>query len=179
MLISSFFTVVAVLIVAFFCYGLLLVFFEYIYFPPVVTRVSTESLVKYSIGFFSSVAGVHWHHRRVYASQWKYCADLYNEIIKIVVDNYKNEKIKNRLILALCIDLIDLDMWAHKSFSEMFKNEIFESIDWLTKTNPKECLTLFNEVDFEKIKFNIISEGIYEDQAKEVLLAHLSQILDS
>lgn len=54
--------------------------------------------------------------------KWEYLANLYNTLIS--KDPYDDKEIYNYLKAALVLDLIEMEMWSHKSFYEIFRDVI-------------------------------------------------------
>ena len=59
-----------------------------------------------------------------YHTKWSYCSALYNEIAKQSCD-----KVRRNLISNFAIDLLFLDMWAHRSFYGSFRTSVEDAIE--------------------------------------------------
>lgn len=78
---------------------------------------------------------IYWNLRTKFAGQWMYCADLYNKISYESIDT-KNprEILYQRCTLAL--DLVQVDLYSHKSFSKTFNVALEKSIYYVYKNYP-------------------------------------------
>lgn len=86
-----------------------------------------NNLNKIIIGFFGSTSLVYWQTAKMYQKKWLYCSELYNKII--CLDPNEKEGVYRVLSNALAIDLVILDLWAHRSFKELFRDELKLAID--------------------------------------------------
>lgn len=68
------------------------------------------------------IFGVYALERKSLTDKWIYLASLYNEVQK-----QKDVIISDRLMTALAVDLVDMEMWSHKSFSEIFFTSIMNA----------------------------------------------------
>lgn len=92
---------------------------------------------------YQYLANQHWN-------QWKYCADLFNNLPDPSSKMFRNKK------LCLMMDLVVLDLWANKSFMEFFRYNL------LTLTQDRKLS--------EKVVLKLLEEA----QTKE--LANLSEV---
>lgn len=95
-----------------------------------------------------------------YHSKWSYCSSLYNEIIK-----QNCEKVQRNLISNFAIDLLCLDMWAHRSFYSSFRNSVEEAIEHKYQDCQSCQITKLNSGNFSE---NEIAE-ILEDYQSELV----------
>ncbi len=90
-----------------------------------------------------------------YYQKWSYLANLYNERIKSIPEEYCREEntfsYRKMLEISLAIDVIQMEMWSHDSFAEFTRNELFEAIRAREPTLKNkvnlELLTFTNELD--------------------------------
>ena len=83
--------------------------------------VNSLDLKEVFIAVTSSISLSYWNMSNLFGKKWTYCSQLYNQI------TIKDEK-KDRLRNALAIDLLTVDLWAHRSFSSFFYCEIEKGI---------------------------------------------------
>lgn len=73
--------------------------------------------------YLGAVSITFWNMSGTLQKKWIYSSNLYNDILKA------NKKKRPLLINALAIDLLILDLWAHRSFAELFADELEENIE--------------------------------------------------
>lgn len=79
---------------------------------------------------------VYWNLRNQFAGQWLYCANLYNKI------SFDNIDIKNPTELlyqrcTLALDLIQVDLYSHQSFSKTFNTALEKAIYYVYENEPE------------------------------------------
>lgn len=108
------------------------------------------------ITFFSATSIIYWQTTAIFQKKWLYCNELYNTILSLnEQDHYKRNILSN----ALSIDLLTLDLWAHRSFQDFFRDELNIAIKNIySNSNPmlntvieKVNKGYFNENDILKI----------------------------
>lgn len=108
-------------------------------------KYSLEDLLNYvlkhpkkSVSFIlPTYSIVYWNFNQKFAGQWRYCADLYNKISFENIDKLSpRELLYQRSTLAL--DLLQLDLYAHKSFKKTFNDVLYMSIIYVYKYKPNK-----------------------------------------
>lgn len=84
-----------------------------------ISKVAFKSWVKLGMVLSGSITLAYWNMSSMFNKKWSYCADLYNQILK-TTDYNDRAFLRN----SLAIDLLTLDLWAHRSFSTLFKDEL-------------------------------------------------------
>ncbi len=93
------------------------------FFKENVFKIETAYII------ITSISLVFWNMNNVFHRKWKYCADLYNQYLFEESRVNKNEKEKLDIIVnSLAIDLFHMDLWAHRSFAELFYDELKSAI---------------------------------------------------
>ena len=92
---------------------------------------------------------IYWNLWKDFHSKWEYACSLYNSVISST-----DEKIQKSLRIALAIDLLTLDLWAHRSFAEFF---------WIVLTNA------LKELGHESELLRLSRGEMTEDQAMKYL----------
>ncbi len=114
-------------------------------------------------GFFTAISIVYWQASKIYHQKWRYCSDLYNKIISI--NPYEQEKYRI-LSNALAIDLVLLDLWSHRSFKELFRDELETAIKHYKCNSPHPSLS-------DKVNKRQLSEK----EALEILQANQDRLM--
>ncbi len=65
-----------------------------------------------------------------YHSKWEYCSHLFNDTLKSL-----NESEAHLLEASLAIDVLILDLWAHRSFRDLFYQALENAIKFKYKEN--------------------------------------------
>ncbi len=110
---------------------------------------------------------VYWNSSSLFNRKWTYCCDLYNEMLKLERGSQSNELRYKKLKNALAMDLIVLDMWAHRSFKELFRDELEIAIESTSISELKK-----NEAI---IKANL--HKLTESEALEILQKYQHHLL--
>lgn len=84
---------------------------------------------------FAPVIGVYGYLKRDYADKWRYCSDLAYK-----VEQLHTSEDKRKAQLSLVVDLMNLDLWAKRSFCRFFYKEIRNLIQ--SSARPAEWKTL-------------------------------------
>lgn len=116
-------------------------------------------------GLIGAISLVYWQTAKMFQKKWLYCSELYNKIISI--NPKESEKIYRILSNALTIDLVILDLWAHRSFQELFRDELISALKENHQTSEYES----NLIKINNGKFS-------EKDALEVLQKHQYNLLD-
>ncbi len=96
-------------------------------FVDKISKMKPDDLISIWMGtiitFGSICGGVFWKEKTSIHSKWQYLAGLYNEVIKTphTIDE-KDYRKREILEIALSIDILKMDMWAHESFGVVFKD---------------------------------------------------------
>lgn len=93
--------------------------------------VNQHSFKIYLMPLLGIMSVVYWNLWKDYHSKWTYCCNVFNQILTL--ENEKADKLRR----ALAIDLLILDLWAHRSFSEFFKDSLLEALNEM-KDDEKE-----------------------------------------
>ncbi len=119
-----------------------------------ISGLSFSSVSKGLIMVLGSVSLVHWNISRLSYKKWLYCNRLYNDALKC--DDYDTVQI---LQAALAIDLIILDLWAHRSFYDFFADIVTDAY----KNNYKDKQQLACEIckiENKKVKAENVKKEI-------------------
>lgn len=112
----AFWCVTLIYVASFFLTQIYLSWFAEIPFTPPTSR---STLLKISLTYFAAWTAAYWKMSDLYRKQWDYCSNLYNQTL-----SEKEETTRELLRNSLAIDLVTVDLWAHRSFAEMFKSEL-------------------------------------------------------
>ena len=156
----------------------LILIFVFIFINPVVhfdslgkefkELCTLENIVHLTFILAGSTSVVYWNMSHTFHKKWLYCAGLYNDIIK-KEENKKNSSLKRKMANALAIDLLVLDLWAHRSFSELFSDELKHAIENNNMESSKRS----------SLKEQMINQEMTEDKAKELLEEYQTQLVTS
>lgn len=97
--------------------------------------VSSASFDRASVGtFLIATSAIYWNFSKKYGDQWTYCAGVFN---KIFYDKFPaNSPVEHLFRKAtFAIDLIDCNLWHHKSFCTDF-NYILECAAKFSEADP-------------------------------------------
>ncbi|WP_374033663.1 hypothetical protein ACES2I_13100 [Bdellovibrio bacteriovorus] len=80
--------------------------------------------------------GVYWSLDTIFGRRWTYCAGLYNELVKMRAaatpkdpdEDYLFHRKEDYMEALIAYDLIDLDLYYHKSFHEFFANTLEKAL---------------------------------------------------
>jgi hypothetical protein len=126
--------------------------------------LTVENFIKLFIGFLGSTTVSYWNINSLFNRKWTYSANLYN---KIVEHRSSSTSCSTQLENAFAIDLLTLDLWAHRSYADLFAHELERCI--LDKYSD-----LGNRSDwFEKIN----NDNLTESEAWELLNYRHSNIV--
>ena len=126
-------------------------------------QVAVTSLLTGAASVVGTFSLVFWRMNDVYRKQWYYCQELYNEMLK-----HDEERTASLLANSLAMDLIVVDLWAHRSFRELFREEFWEALQLKYEREPG---TLSDKVQrVEKREFG-------EDEALCLLEWYQEQLL--
>ncbi len=78
---------------------------------------------------------IYWNMWKDFHSKWEYCCNLFNQTLSA-----STEGTKEKLRRALAVDLLILDMWAHRAFAEHFKEVLDEAIESYPNPHYKNIL---------------------------------------
>lgn len=107
--------------------------------------------IVFSVGVFGVVF---WRERTSLYSKWRYLAHLYNESLKADC-----ELSSDILTTALAIDILDIDMWAHRSFRRVFYQTVKAS---------------FNDSGIQRDVDEFLRTGVKRQEVRDVLSSALS-----
>ncbi len=125
----------------------------------------------------ASISAVYWNLSSRYGSQWQYLAELYNNIfIEKVGEKDKFEILYQKT--TLCLDLIDLDFWHHKSFSKMFAFILEDALEYCYENYPKEEFGVFklNRSAFSHVQD--IKKGRLDVVSAKLMISRLQNDLE-
>lgn len=105
-----------------------------------------------------------WNLMSRKSALYKACYDTYNKYLEKSVSTKEDEKEGVEILRSsLVIDVLDLDLWAHKSFSELFIFELVHSLEYIGEQNayhllPPDYLQFYianqqDSMDFSKKRF--------------------------
>lgn len=72
--------------------------------------------------------GLFWQEKSRIYSKWEYLAILYNDVIGRPVTSRDMYSERDILRIALAMDILKLEMWAHSSFDSVFKEILADAI---------------------------------------------------
>jgi hypothetical protein len=124
--------------------------------------VFTSNEIKAVFAFLGAISLSYWNMSNIFNRQWTYCADLYNKILQEGDDDARQS-----LKVSLAIDLLILDLWAHRSFRELFRDELFLAIDshYSDSGNRKDLHRKANAGDLTENEAN----NLLEDRLRKLL----------
>jgi len=99
-------------------------------------------------------AGTYINERSNIHSKWTYLANLYNLAI-----SQPDPKMSNKVLSSLAHDILIMDMWAHRSFDDVFHETLFDAVVF-AHSDPEEC---------EKELLTIASDGIDYKRAEKLI----------
>lgn len=114
-------------------------------------------------GFLGALSLVYWKTAELTHKKWEYCCNLYNHAI---VADGKNHDL---LVNALAIDLLIVDLWAHRSFRELFSEELQSAM--LDGIN--------DDLEKSELASRVTSGKLDENQAMHYLLAKQQKLLST
>lgn len=82
-------------------------------------------LFYYVPGFAATCSISYWNMANMFNKKWEYCCRLYNEVLKVEAGTNGDA---SRMRNSLAIDLLVVDLWAHRSFSQFFAVELEAAI---------------------------------------------------
>lgn len=91
-----------------------------------LSKVYLKSWAKLGLVLSGSITVAYWNMSTMFNKKWSYCADLYNKILAVPKSNHEQRELLRN---ALAIDILTLDLWAHRSFSALFAEELLKAID--------------------------------------------------
>lgn len=129
LLIRSFLIVFSVFIFPVFCISLGIIVFEYLgKIENVAEYINLRNGLKVFFTFLGSTTVSYWNMNNLFNKKWTYCANLYNKVAEF--SSSKNGGDANELLEnTLAIDLLTLDLWAHRSFADHFSEELWLAVN--------------------------------------------------
>ncbi|MBL7670299.1 MAG: hypothetical protein JNM39_07415 [Bdellovibrionaceae bacterium] len=91
-----------------------------------LSKVYLKSWAKLGLVLTGSITVAYWNMSTMFNKKWSYCADLYNKILSVPKSDLEQRELLRN---ALAIDILTLDLWAHRSFSALFAVELLKAID--------------------------------------------------
>lgn len=123
-----------------------------------------KNLYNLLITFLGAISIIYWQTATIFQKKWLYCNELYNKILALDGnDIYHHDLLCN----ALAIDLLTLDLWAHRSFRDFFRDELNNAI-----SNYKSEYILDKTI--EKINNGYLNER----DAFDILESHQRKLLE-
>lgn len=124
-----------------------------------VQPFSQESVSTAVVGYFALWGGLFWREKVSIHNKWQYLAQLYNSLLE--AEPSKKNRYRKRELLenALALDVLQLEMWSHESYAELFYCALKESIN----------KTVFDG-SAEMICQSLSGVGIVRSEAKRHLL---------
>ncbi|PIK13551.1 hypothetical protein [Halobacteriovorax sp. JY17] len=103
-----------------------------------IIETKAARLLALMTGIVGFIGLMSWQLYTRKGSQYKGCLDSYNDIIKDI----SNDKVSRNSIelrsVSLCIDLLHVDLWAHKSFSELFTTHTMKAFNRLYEDDSRD-----------------------------------------
>lgn len=120
-----------------------------------------SNVMKFTMPTIAGLSVAYWNVSTMYNRKWNYCADLYNKMLA-TEDATARAQLRN----ALAIDLLVLDLWAHRSFRELFRDELESSL-----------YATYKDQSIIDGKITDISEGKMCEKIAHELLEHRNAML--
>lgn len=132
-------------------------------FSASLAELVKDTSVRNLVGaFVAAVAAVYWQMGLLFNRQWQHCNDLYTEFLKA-----SDTVLRGKLANALAHDLLVCDMWAIRSFENLFRME-------LTKAVRGVC----SPSKFSKVKKKMDKGQLTEDDASNYLSRYEAILLE-
>lgn len=97
---------------------------ETIVWPKVIEPFIQYAYIEQAaFALLGGVSVLYWNLSGIFNRQWQYCCDLYLKVLQ-----EKDHVRQAALRATLAEDLVVLDLWAHRSFAELFKDELERAI---------------------------------------------------
>ncbi|MGE4131887.1 MAG: hypothetical protein AB7F86_09625 [Bdellovibrionales bacterium] len=125
---------------------------------------SAGNIARGVLGLGGAASVAFWKMSDLYRQQWHYCCDIYIKSLAL-----KPGHEQNLLMSALAIDLVVVDLWAHRSFRDFFREELWEALCWYYKDEPTR---------FEDDIKAICEKKYEEDRAHEILERYHTHLLN-
>lgn len=166
---SSGFTAFIVLAIGFVIYMETMTFIEVDWWPSENPQTLIAGAI---VSFFTLWTALFWNEKVSIHKKWEYLANLYNEILKTEPAISKPEigylpyQKRDLLVNALALDILQMEMWSHESYADLFYDSLEEAIR-----------SIHDENHASFICSKLPTSGIYRSDAKQYLLDHQQIIL--
>ncbi|GEM_PF-6859233 len=120
-----------------------------------IIETKAARLLTFMTGIVGFIGLMSWQLYTRKGSQYKGCLDSYNDIIKDIENNNVSKKSIELRSVSLCIDLLHVDLWAHKSFSELFTTHTMRAFNRIYEDDSRSK--------------NLISLGLVNDEMAPIL----------
>lgn len=127
-----------------------------------VLELSPAGFGKLTVGFFSVVSIIYWGVSSRFNNNWLYCQNLFSTIAAMEVTDRASAERRSVVASSLCIDLVILDLWAHRAFTNGFHEILQRAI-----TITQDELTIRAEL-LERFSLG----DLREDEALNILEAY-------
>lgn len=124
-------------------------------------------VIDFIVAWFGFIISSFIIERKILYDKWQYLAKLYNDVISL--NDEKEEDKRDVLNAALAIDLLDMEMWSHRSFSEVFFSQMEEAVEL-------DQIKLPRIVDFDVCY--IKHKSVPKKEARKLLLKLQKEKLD-
>lgn len=115
--------------------------------------INQHSFKVYLMPLLGIMSVVYWNLWKDYHSKWMYCCNVFNQILTL--DENKADKLRR----ALAIDLLILDLWAHRSFSEFFRDSLLEALKAMKQDDKEFYIEKINRGEISECEALRILEG--------------------
>lgn len=105
------------------------------------------------VSYFGMIGALFVKEKNSLNDKWKYLASVYNDVIKITPEDHKYNK-REILLTALAIDILDMEMWSHRSFRDIFRTQLETSIKE-TVENSRSAQYMIDHLDTEIISRSV------------------------
>jgi hypothetical protein len=131
--------------------------------------IELEQILAGALVFVGTWLGLFWQEKRHLYSKWQYLAGLYNTVIQAGHSGEKLYCTRDVARVALSVDILELEMWAHKSFREEFRSTLADAIEKAHLAEPHVA---------EALNSKLTTNGIRKKVAAEYLASYQSDIFE-
>lgn len=101
--------------------------------PEAIESIGLGPLLTFYVSvtsaFIASVSGIFWKEKSSLYNKWEYLAALYNDMNQADPARTLNEYPKREFLrVSLAFDILVMDMWAHRSFADVFHDCLSDAI---------------------------------------------------
>lgn len=144
-------------------------------------KIDLRVIVSFSVFFLGSWTALYWREKSSMYKKWSYLANLYNEFIKSDISISSNSVILGResepnqdvgsrynkreaILASMCIDILHMRMWSHRSFRTVFKDTLAKAIHCKLGANEESYLKALGDVVDGKLTYGEASKYLSDYQ---------------